>query len=135
MKKDWQHVLVIGTIAGMVLGVFLLVVESITGEKVYTLLLNVDFVPFLQNRTSVLLEWFFHLLIAWMITWVYVTFTNRRMSTVLFISCAAALTYFPLTIIAVQSTPAVSNGMAILYWFIGHGLFGITLYYLDKWLH
>ncbi|UOQ46908.1 hypothetical protein MUN88_12490 [Gracilibacillus caseinilyticus] len=132
MRKQWQYVLVIGTIAGFVLGVFLWIMERNTGEKVYTLLLNVDFIPFLRNRTSIILEWFFHLMIAWMITWFYLKLSQRKMYLALLVGFVAGLTYLPLTIIAVQSTPAVNDGMAILYWFIGHGTFGISLYYLER---
>ncbi|WP_306010331.1 hypothetical protein [Bacillus sp. MMSF_3328] len=54
-----------GAGAGFFLGLFLKAAETLTGKKVYVLLLNIDFIPVLGDiRWSEASEFFFHLLFS-----------------------------------------------------------------------
>ncbi|MBM7703365.1 hypothetical protein [Metabacillus iocasae] len=128
----------IGLISGSVLGLFLKWIETITGKKVYTLLLNIDFIPVIGAVTwPESIEFFFHLLIAFIIGILFVyaakKFTTQSWKWLLVISTILTLPtiplYFPLTILAIKETPALNDFMAILYWTIGHLLFALTLAY------
>ena len=51
--------------SGVALGLFLNLIESVIGLKVYTLLLNVDYIPILKNfKLSELIEFLLHLVVS-----------------------------------------------------------------------
>ncbi|MFC0524805.1 hypothetical protein ACFFGV_14600 [Pontibacillus salicampi] len=134
----------IGTITGFLLGLVLWLMEATSGILVYTLLLNVDFIPIVGNIAWPLwIEWLFHLTIAWAIGITYVVwikqFTdggrNSRWSIALLLSVMAALTYFPLTELAIKETPSLTDSNAISLWFGAHFLFGIALVKLYEWVN
>ncbi|MCA0969617.1 hypothetical protein LCM20_03295 [Halobacillus litoralis] len=126
----------IGTISGIVLGLFLWFVEMATGRKVYTLLMNVDFIPVIGDiEWPVYMEWLFHMIISWIIGilyvyilkhWIQDTRRNQWGLSIL-LTAFASTTYVPLTILAIKETPSLTDGVAILYWLIGHVLYAITL--------
>ncbi|MEW4285018.1 hypothetical protein [Priestia koreensis] len=125
-----------GAIAGLILGLFLKMIQFITGEKVYTLLLNVDFIPVIGNVDwPEVVEFLFHLIIAVMIGLVFggVLQFKKWETLRMHVLIAACLTiptiflYFPLTLLAHQATPGVWNGWALFYWTFGHALFMIVL--------
>ncbi|MDL4842893.1 hypothetical protein [Aquibacillus rhizosphaerae] len=119
-----------GTVAGLILAIFLFVIEWITGNRVYTLLMNVDFVI---NDIPLILEWLLHMTISWGISLIFVVLIRMKTypsikiqwSIVCILSGLASLSYFPLTIIAKKETPSVLDMEAIFYWLIGHILYAI----------
>ncbi|TYR79903.1 hypothetical protein FZC66_12235 [Priestia megaterium] len=128
--------IVIGLLSGSVLGLCLKLVESVTGKKVYTLLLNVDFIPIIgMIHWNEMSEFIFHLILSAAIGIAYV-YMMKRMNRV---SCKRALIlsllltlptiplFFPLTVLATKDTPPVNDLLAISYWTIGHLLFAISL--------
>ncbi|MGP4077231.1 hypothetical protein [Halobacillus sp. K22] len=126
----------IGTTSGLVLGFYMWLVELVTGEKVYTLLMNVDFIPVIGSiEWPVVIEWLFHLIISWIIGVLYVYAFRRvlkdtsrnRWSLALILSAFAATSYVPLTLLAIKETPALTDGAAIFYWLIGHVLYAVVL--------
>lgn len=128
--------LFIGTTSGMVLGLYMWFVEQITDKKVYTLLMNVDFIPVIgEIDWPVVLDWLFHMIISWIIGVLFAyAFMYRLKNTNRFrwllaslLTAIAATTYVPLTILAIKETPALTDEVAILYWLIGHVLYAITL--------
>lgn len=132
----------LGTVTGLLLGIVLWFIEYTTGVKVYSLLLNIDFVPVIGDiEWPIWMEWFFHLTISWAIAIIYLAWIrfqsdggkNARWSTALLLSVVAALTYFPLTDLAIKETPALDDTVAILYWFIGHIVYAVALVKLDEW--
>lgn len=132
----------LGTATGFILGFVLWIFEYGTGKKVYTLLLNVDFIPVMGDIDwPIYMEWFFHLLIAWSIAIVYLAWIKyqtdgraaSRWATALVLTAFAALTYFPLTDLAIKETPAFDDLTAISYWLVGHLAFGVSLVKLDEW--
>lgn len=127
----------IGTASGVVLGMYMWFVELVTGKKVYTLLMNVDFIPVIGSIDwPVAMEWLFHMIISWIIGVVFVRAfakkvldeTNRNQWLLAIVLTAlASTTYVPLTILAIKETPSLTDGAAIGYWLIGHVLYAITL--------
>ncbi|SDJ44263.1 hypothetical protein [Salimicrobium halophilum] len=126
----------IGTIAGVALGSFMYAIEKIFGLSVYTLLLNVDFIPGLRHAMgNPALEWLLHLIVSWVIgiLFVYVLHHwNKQTSPFRYVlsgilSLGAASTYVPLTILAIQPTPSITDKEAVSYWLIGHGIYAYVL--------
>ncbi|SIS47700.1 hypothetical protein SAMN05421687_105135 [Salimicrobium flavidum] len=126
----------IGTIAGAALGAFLYGIEKLTGLSVYTLLINVDFIPVVRHAMgNPFLELLLHFVVSWTIGVVFVYLLDRwnkqkspfRFALSAFLSLVAAATYVPLTILAVQPTPAVTDIQAVSYWLAGHAIYGLFL--------
>jgi len=126
----------IGMLSGIILGLCLKWIEWLTGKQVYTLLLNVDFIPIIgpiQWPESV--EFVFHLFIAVAIgiVFVYIVGKLNNMSIRKIVLCSFLLTlptiplYFPLTLLALKPTPAVDDAVAIFYWTAGHLVFTAAL--------
>ncbi|KGX87761.1 hypothetical protein [Pontibacillus litoralis] len=131
----------IGTITGLLLGAILWIAEIITGINVYTLLLNVDFIPIIGRiNWPVWIEWIFHLLVSWVLGIIYTLWiafrtdrgTNIRWSIGLSLSMFAALSYFPLTDWAIKETPPLDDVTAITIWFSAHFIYGIALVKLEE---
>ncbi|MBA2174512.1 hypothetical protein H0266_06275 [Halobacillus locisalis] len=126
----------IGTLSGIVLGLYMWFVEMATGKKIYTLLMNVDFIPVIGGIDwPVYMEWLFHMIISWIIGVLYVYVLKNWISDTrrnqwrlaIFLTAGASTTYVPLTLLAIKETPALTDGVAIIYWLVGHVLYAITL--------
>ncbi|WP_186576665.1 hypothetical protein [Aquibacillus kalidii] len=123
-----------GTLSGILLGMYLGFFEWFSGKKVYTLLLNVDFIPYIGNSPDFLL-WLYHLIISWGICLLFVVLISVRKLAGIYkfllaitISGVAMLSYFPLTLLALRPTPTVYDIESIIYWVSGHFLYGCLLY-------
>jgi len=139
------RVLCIGSISGIALSAWMYLWQQITALKVYTLLLNVDFIPFIRQ-----VDWndymlnFFHIIISWAIVLIYILLNKKRGRSRWLIgiglSLCAACVYFPLSLLANQPVPSVDNWWAIIIWFSGHLLYGLLvvkltdLFYNGKFL-
>ena len=132
----------LGCATGAILGIILWIVEAITGEKVYTLLMNIDFIPILGSIDwPWWMEWGFHLMLAVAIAIVYIAWIrfqtegekSARWATSLLLSVMAAITYFPLTDLAIKETPPIDDVSAIFYWFLAHFIYSVSLVKLDEW--
>ncbi|KRD84317.1 hypothetical protein ASE51_16520 [Bacillus sp. Root147] len=126
----------IGMLSGIILGLCLKWIEWLTGKQVYTLLLNVDFIPIIGPiQWPEWVEFVFHLLIAVVIgiVFVYIVGKLNNMSIRKIVLCSFLLTlptiplYFPLTLLALKPTPAVDDAVAIFYWTAGHLIFAAAL--------
>ncbi len=126
----------IGMLSGIILGLCLKWIEWLTGKQVYTLLLNVDFIPIIGPiQWPEWVEFVFHLLIAAAIgiVFVYIVGKLNNMSIRKIVLCSFLLTlptiplYFPLTLLALKPTPAVDDAVAIFYWTAGHLIFAAAL--------
>ncbi|CAK8582239.1 hypothetical protein Q0O85_14460 [Priestia megaterium] len=126
----------IGMLSGIILGLCLKWIEWLTGKQVYTLLLNVDFIPIIGPiQWPEWVEFVFHLLIAAAIGIVFVYIVGKliNMSIRKIVLCSFLLTlptiplYFPLTLLALKPTPAVDDAVAIFYWTAGHLVFTAAL--------
>lgn len=131
-----------GFISGSIMGVAMKGLEAVFSKKIYILLLNVDFIPFIGNRNlPELVEFLFHVLIAVFIgiifAWLMEKKANSKTSPYI---CSLLLTlptvflYFPLTILAKKDTPPVDDLISFSLWTIGHILFAILIpiFYFPK---
>lgn len=129
-----RQVLFTAIVAGLVLGLFLKVVEHLTNERVYTLLLNVDYFPILKDyHFPEVIEFAFHLIISLLIAGCLFALRNRLnwsnkalivYSTIsqLIIGCLL----FPTTILS-DRTPEITDVFAFNWWLIGHILYGLVV--------
>ncbi|WP_366249279.1 hypothetical protein [Terribacillus aidingensis] len=126
------RVFCIGSISGIALSAWMYLWQQLTSSKVYTLLLNVDFIPyFRQVDWNELMLNIFHIIISWAIVLVFFLLINRiglgRWLSSIGLSLFAASVYFPLSILAKQSVPAVDDWLAIIIWYTGHLLYGLLV--------
>ncbi|WP_143180074.1 hypothetical protein [Domibacillus mangrovi] len=127
-----------GLIAGMILAVFLKMVEQTTHYKVYTLLLNVDYIPILKRYTfSEFVEVAFHLIISiglsvclyFAISYMNITSHKRIISLCVSVCIIIGLILFPTTALS-DRTPSITSMPAFSYWLAGHVVYGYTLGFL-----
>lgn len=134
-----KRALWLGTVTAFLLASVLWLIEKLTGSKVYTLLLNVDFIPVIGSIDwPIWMEWFFHIIIAWIIAYLYVRITKDKSNKVkwltsIVLTSGAVMTYFPLTYLAIKETPGLFDVAAIFYWVVGHACFATALVKLDEW--
>ncbi|PAE15770.1 hypothetical protein CHH91_12475 [Virgibacillus sp. 7505] len=139
------RVFCIGSISGIALSVWMYLWQQLTSSKVYTLLLNVDFIPyFRQVDWNELMLNIFHIIISWAIVLVFFLLVNKiglgKWLSSIGLSLCAASVYFPLSILAKQSVPAVDDWLTIIIWYTGHLLYGLLvvkltdLFYNSKFL-
>ncbi|RNF40717.1 hypothetical protein [Planococcus salinus] len=131
----------IGFWSGMLLGILLKWIEYMTGERVYTLLLNVDFIPFIGAVDwSEPVAFAFHLIISLAIGIAYVYIAKRRnyaFGHLVLLSLGFCfplfLLYFPLSALAIRDDiPQMTNVSAYLYWVFAHLTFALALPVLYK---
>ncbi|ALC92917.1 hypothetical protein AM500_20015 [Bacillus sp. FJAT-18017] len=118
--------IVAGLISGVVLGLFLKAVQEFTDEKVYVLLLNVDYVPMLNRITfPEALEFGIHLLISILVSMIL---GARPRSKAFFIlaGMVIGIVLYPTTLLS-NRTPGLLDFQAIFYWLVGHALYGYVL--------
>ena len=139
LNKKWvQKVVIQGFISGVILAYFLKVVEQTTPYKVYTLLLNVDYIPVI-NRFVLpeIIEVMLHLVISIVLIACLQAFIDHKKITstkqiVLFcmVSCfVIGMVLFPTTILS-NRTPSLTSIPAWSYWLLGHSMYGIIVGYL-----
>jgi hypothetical protein len=124
-----------GLFSGVFLGLFLKVIEQLTNLKVYTLLLNVDYIPILNTMSlTEAMEFMLHLFISVLLSIILVFFLNskdtwspnRKQFFVLFISIGIGLLLYPTTALS-SRTPAWNDFMALFYWSLAHAIYGWLL--------
>jgi hypothetical protein len=126
-----------GIISGVVLGFFLKTVQAYTGEQVYTLLLNIDFVPGLPPTLPEFIEFALHLIVSVVIGIFYlwwVRHSGRPMIKGILLGAVSSLLYIPLSQLS-SRVPDLNDVAAILYWIAGHLLFGIVLGLCGKYIN
>lgn len=123
-----------GVVSGILLGLFLKLVEHHTHIRVYTLLLNVDYIPVLnQFLLPELIEFSLHLLVSvWLGTILLYLLEKKEVGKaegfkwVVAVSLFIGLLLYPTTSLS-SRTPTLSDGLAWTYWLLGHGLYGGVL--------
>ncbi|WP_284141639.1 hypothetical protein [Virgibacillus sp. LDC-1] len=132
--RELRWAVLAGLVAGVLLGLFLKGVEAITAINVYTLLLNVDFVPMLNELTmSEGIEFTLHLVVSivlavalfWLMK-IRLWSKSKSMSILLLINVGIGFLLFPLTLLS-ERTPSIWSGEALLFWLFGHALYGVIL--------
>lgn len=126
---EFTYALLLGLISGFILGFFLKWVQYATGSLVYTLLLNIDFVPFLPERLPEPLEFALHLVVAIIIAWIYsiwIRISPHPWKYGLYIGIASSFLFIPLTLMS-DRVPDITDIVAYGYWLAGHLLYGLSL--------
>ncbi len=132
---------VAGLVSGIWLGLFFKMLETYWNIKLYTLLLNIDYVP-VFNRFAFpeAVEFSFHLLISIILAvgLFYVAvkqqWTNKQMLIRIPIVCfLLGLLLYPTTALS-ERTPPLTSGVALLCWQIGHLFYGVivSFFYMKK---
>lgn len=133
MRKILQGTIA-GILAGFVLGLLMKLVETVTDEKVYTLLMNVDYIPILKEfHFPERVEFSFHLIISILIAIIlifsthYFNWTKKQILVVsISVNVFIAIVIYPTTLLS-DRTPAFALNEAFLYWLIGHFIYGVVL--------
>ncbi|WP_458119710.1 hypothetical protein [Paenibacillus sp. Z6-24] len=129
MKRYVLQGIIAGLLSGVLLGFFLKWIQLLTGSGVYTLLLNIDFVPMLPDRLPEWLEFSLHLTVSfvlgflyrlWLIRWPHPWICG------LLIGAASSLLFFPLALMS-ERVPQVDDLPSYMYWLAGHILYGLVL--------
>ncbi|ESU33445.1 hypothetical protein G3A_05880 [Bacillus sp. 17376] len=126
--------LVAGLISGIALGLFLKLIQSITSIKVYTLLLNVDYIPILKDlKLSEVVEFGLHIVISIGLAFVMNFYIIRKdfhreaiRRFVIRISLIVGLLLYPTTLLS-ERTPPITSAYAFLFWMAGHWIYGFVL--------
>ncbi|RFU71129.1 hypothetical protein D0469_04105 [Peribacillus saganii] len=125
-----------GVLAGTVLGLIMKYVQQVTEKDIYTLLLNVDFIPFLGDQEfSETTEFVFHLSVSFLIGAGYcilISSSNTetlpgRIWLAVFITIPAILLYFPLSFLSGSPIVKSSDWLSFYFWTICHLLFAFLL--------
>jgi hypothetical protein len=101
---------------------------------VYTLLLNVDYVPILQDiKLSEIVEFGLHMVISILLAIglnFYITRKDFGKDTiqhfVIKVSLTIGLVLYPTTLLS-ERTPSLTSTNAFLFWMIGHWIYGLVL--------
>jgi len=120
----------IGVLSGFMMGLLLKLCEFLTDIKVYTLLLNVDFIPLIGRIAwDEPIEFFFHLLMSIVIAFVFIISVNfLRMKAqfvslwlISFIICLPAIcSFFILANLTNKDVPQWNDWSAFSYWCLAH---------------
>lgn len=127
-------VIVAGIASGLFLGLFLKVVEHITTLKVYTLLLNIDYIPVLKDMDFTEAgEFGLHLIISIVLSIIIQFYLMRKdwssagkVKFVLGVSLVVGLLLYPTTLLS-DRTPSITSASSFLFWMLAHGLYGVVL--------
>lgn len=131
----------IGFWSGLILGLLMKWIQSVTGEQIYTLLLNIDFIPIIGDvQWSEVTKFIFHMSISLIIGIVFVYLAKRRNYSFgqlviisLLISVPFPFLYFILAQLAVEANvPATTDWGAFLYWVFSHLTYSLLLPILYK---
>ncbi|RXT06384.1 hypothetical protein [Ammoniphilus sp. CFH 90114] len=123
-----------GIVAGLVLGLFLKGMEVLTQTKVYTLLLNLDYIPFLnQLNLPEIIEFLFHMIVSVILSIILMFIIRLRswskqktFNLIVTISIFIGILLYPTTVLS-ERTPGLFDLSAIAFWIVGHGIYGIVL--------
>lgn len=128
--KLWLGSIVTGTIFGFLA----LAVENKTNVKVYTLLMNVDYIPILKGFSfPVWVEFSYHLIVCIVITYAlyfiarHVRWTKRQVFHVsIGVNVLIAFLLFPTTALS-ERTPSWTSIEALGWWVVLHAFYGVLV--------
>jgi len=134
-RTGLQRAVLHGLISGLFLAALLKIIEHITQFKVYTLLLNVDYIPYI--KTFVFPEYIevgFHLIVSIVLSiYLYLLIINRKISSrkkiiilCTFVCFIIGAALFPTTTFS-DRTPAFTSIPSFSYWIIGHIMYGCLM--------
>ncbi|WP_025784428.1 hypothetical protein [Sporosarcina sp. D27] len=123
-----------GLIGGLILTFLFKWIESATGEKVYTFLLNVDYIPVVGDIAfQEWIEVLFHLVVSvsvalgfYLMYRLRPSWEKRAITICTVGSVIIGISLFPTTALS-DRTPEITDGLSLLYWLLGHAIFGAVL--------
>lgn len=128
--------IVVGLIAGIILGLFTKWIEALTDLKVYTLLMNIDYIPIIKEIDfPEIIEFSFHLIVSVLLIvllHIFLVKRNWKGNRILFYTGASlvvGLLLFPSTVLS-ERTPELTDMAAFFFWMLAHGLYGVIAGYL-----
>lgn len=127
--KRLLHLLWIGIVTGIAFGFVLKGLQAMTGKKVYTLLLNVDYIPWFRDRVFNELEEFsFHVIISVIVVFVFYWLLKKmrlshKIIPYMFVNGLIGAMMFTTTSFSMK-TPDVLDGEAFGLWLIAHVIYG-----------
>ncbi|WP_430789989.1 hypothetical protein VBD025_05295 [Virgibacillus flavescens] len=127
--KKMVSLLSIGVLSSIVIGFFMKGIQALTAEKVYTLLLNVDYIPVLRSLSmNEFIEFMLHVIVS--IVLVYVLYfslkhyeLHKKTVVYILITFVVGMLLWVTTTLS-SRTPELMDGTALLYWLLGHVLYG-----------
>lgn len=127
-----KRLILIGIVSGGIFGLLLRVIEDLTDKKVYTLLMNVDYFPLLKDlKLNEVVEFSFHIIVS-IIVVIVLYYGLRKMGREEQVSpyiwlnlLIGGLLY--LTTTFSERTPQLTDMIALIYWLIGHAIFGVLV--------
>lgn len=130
-------ILFTGIISGIFLGAFLWLVQRLTSLKVYTLLVNVDYIPVLKEwNMGSFIEFSLHLIVSVLLVFMlYEIFKRMSMAYSLlpYVLANGAIGLFLYGTTAFsQRTPDLFDFYSLSYWLLGHLLYGVVVALLIK---
>ncbi|WP_019377358.1 hypothetical protein [Virgibacillus halodenitrificans] len=119
----------IGIISGLFLGGLLFILEKWSSEKVYVLLMNVDYIPVLKEiPLHPVAEFILHLIVS--IVLVFMLYyglsrfkSEKKVLLYIVINTLIGAVLF-LTTSFSDRTPELTDGMAFFYWLSAHFIYG-----------
>lgn len=136
MKRSGQLLQVTAgaVFVGMLFGWLCLAMEKVTGYKVYTLLMNVDYFPVLKNYAlPTWLEFSLHLIVCIILTLLIYYMAQKNfwsskkiIFNTLSINSLIAIMIYPTTVFS-QRTPELTSVPSILLWILAHLIYGALL--------
>ncbi|WP_438298173.1 hypothetical protein [Sporosarcina sp. FA15] len=134
-RRGLQRAFLYGLISGLFLAALLKIIEHITRFKVYTLLLNVDYIPYIKTFVfPELVEVGFHLIVSIALSiCLYLMIINGKISSsrkiivlCTFVSFIIGVAIFPTTTFS-DRTPAFTSIPSFSYWIVGHIMYGCIM--------
>ncbi len=127
--KRIGHLLWIGLASGMIFGLVLKAIQAISGKQVYTLLLNVDYLPWFRDQQfHEVTEFSFHLLVSVIVVVVLYWLLNKIQLALQVKSYVLANVFIGGMLFSTTSfsmrTPDVLDAAAFGLWIIAHMLYG-----------
>ncbi|MFD1172593.1 hypothetical protein [Oceanobacillus picturae] len=122
----------IGIISGLFLGAFLWVVQIITTKNVYTLLINVDYIPVLKEwNMHPITELVLHLIVSVIVVFLLYAIFKRwnmqyRVLPYVLANGVIGVLLYGTTAFSTR-TPDLLDYFAIFCWILGHLLYGVIV--------
>lgn len=131
-KKGIYFSIACGIITGLIMSYFFKAIEIATSYKVYTLLLNIDYIPILKDlQLSEFAEVGLHLFVSIFLTvclYLFLCYSSYTHKLVLcsIICVIVGILLYPTTLLS-DRTPPFTSIPSILLWVTGHLLYGLAL--------
>ena len=134
MLRKIVHTFIYSVIAGIFLGFFMKWLQDVTGYKVYTLLMNVDYIPILKEYTfPSWVEFTFHLVVAVILAYAIVSVAWKKHYTrkqliqfTIVVNIFIAIALYPTTSLS-DRTPALFSFPSFGLWLVAHIAYGVVL--------